>query len=133
MRFVRLGKNATYLDKASGAYNYRKIIDQLCIGRRQRLGLPLLPCHLEESHLQQTDAKNKETTRLHDKTNAHAKELLDLGPGERVWIQHHQTKEWYKQATVVESRHSGRAYELVDDDGKTYYTSSDVCASSTHH
>ena len=31
MRFVRSGKNATHIDKASGAYDYRKIIDQLCI------------------------------------------------------------------------------------------------------
>ena len=38
-----------------------------------------------------------------------------------MWIQHHQTKEWYKQATIIESRHSGIAYKLVDDDGKTYY------------
>ena len=38
-----------------------------------------------------------------------------------MWIQHHQTKKWYKQATVLESRHNGRAYELIDDEGKTYY------------
>ena len=36
-------------------------------------------------------------------------------------LKHHQTKEWYKQAKIVESRHNGRAYELIDDDGKTYY------------
>ena len=77
--------------------------------------MPLLPCHLEESHLQPQDAKNKELTRLHDKADANAKEILDLRPGERVWIQHHQTKEWYKQATIGEGRHSGRAYKLVDD------------------
>ena len=95
---------------------------QLFFGRRQRLGLPLLPCRLEENHLHNTDAKNKEATRLHDKANTQATEPLDLRPGERVRIQHHQTKEWYKQATIIESRHSGRAYELVDDNGKTYFT-----------
>ena len=63
--------------------------------------------------------RTKEVTHLQDKADAHSKALLALRPGERVWIQHHQTKEWYKQATIVESRHSGRAYELVDDDGKT--------------
>ena len=94
---------------------------QLFFGRRQRLGLPLLPQHLEENHLQCTDAKNKEATRLHDKANTQATELPDLRPQERVWIQHHQTKDWYKQAAIIESRHNGRAYELVDDDGKTYY------------
>ena len=31
MRFLRSGKNATNIDKASGAYDYRKVIDQLCI------------------------------------------------------------------------------------------------------
>ena len=31
MRFVRSGKYATHIDKASGAYDYRKIIDQLCV------------------------------------------------------------------------------------------------------
>ena len=50
-----------------------------------------------------------------------ATDLLDLRPNDRVWIQHHQSKEWYKQATVQESRHNGRAYELLDDQGKTYY------------
>ena len=39
---------------------------QLFFGRRQRLGLPLLQSHLEENHLQNTDAKNKKATRLHD-------------------------------------------------------------------
>ena len=82
--------------------------------------LPLLPCHLEQSHLR-GDEKNKEVTRLRKKANTHSRELIDLRTGERVWIQHHQTKEWYKQETVIESRHSGRAYELVDDGGKTYY------------
>ena len=76
---------------------------QLFFGRRQRLGLPLLQHHLEENHLQNTDAKNKETTRLHNKADASATELIDLRPKDRVWIQHHQTKEWYKQATIVES------------------------------
>ena len=65
--------------------------------------------------------QRKEVTRLHNKANTHSTDLLDLRPGERVWIQHHQTKEWYNQAIIVESRHSGRANELVDDNGKTYY------------
>ena len=59
--------------------------------------------------------------RAHTKAGAHATDLPDLRSEDRVWIQHHQTKEWYKQATVVESRHNGRAYELIDDEGKTYY------------
>ena len=60
-------------------------------------------------------------TRLHNKTDASATELIDLRPKDRVWIQHHKTKELYKQAMIVESRHNGRAYELIDNDGKTYY------------
>ena len=68
---------------------------QLFFMRRQRLALPLLQHHLEENHLQNTDTKNKEATRLHDKANAQATELIDLRPKDRVWIQHHQTKEWY--------------------------------------
>ena len=55
------------------------------------------------------------------KADAQATNLPDLRPNDRVWIQHHQTKEWYKQATVLESRHNGRAYKLLDDEGKTYY------------
>ena len=31
MRLVRSGKNATHIDKASNAYAYRRVIDQLCI------------------------------------------------------------------------------------------------------
>ena len=94
---------------------------QLFFGRRQRLGLSLLQHHLEENLLPNADAKNKEATRLHNKADANATELLDLRPNDRVCIQHHQTKEWYKLATVLESRHNGRAYELLDDEGKTYY------------
>ena len=92
----------------------------LFFGRRQRLGLSLLPCHLEESHTRD-ESKNKEVTRVHAKAKEHSRELIDLRPGERVWIQHHQTKDWYKQATIIQSRHNDRVYELVDDDGKTYY------------
>ena len=77
--------------------------------------------HLEASHLRNTDEKNKEATRTHSKADAQGTDLPDLRPNDRVWIQHHQTKEWYKQATIVKSRHTGRAYELVNDDGKTYY------------
>ena len=85
----------------------------------------LLEQHLEASHLQNTDEKNKEATRTHIKADAHATDLPDLRPEDRVWIQYHQTKEWYKQATVVQSRHNGRAYELIDDEGKTYYREGD--------
>ena len=74
----------------------RKLSSSALLRQASKTHLPLLSCHLEENHLQNTDAKNKEATHLHDKANAHAKELLDLRPGERVWIQHHQTKEWYK-------------------------------------
>ena len=59
--------------------------------------------------------------RAHKKADAQATDLPDLQPNNRVWIQHHQTKEWYKKAMVLEIRHNGRAYELLDDDGKTYY------------
>ena len=67
------------------------------------------------------DEKNKEATRTHKKADAQATDLPDLRPNDRVWIQHHRSKEWYKQATVLENRHNGRAYELLDDEGKTYY------------
>ena len=42
---------------------------QFFFGRRQRFGLPLLQHHVEGNHLQNTDAKNKETTRLHNKAD----------------------------------------------------------------
>ena len=42
---------------------------------------------------------------------------FNLGKGCGFSIIKHRSK----QATVIESRYSGRAYELVDDDGKTYY------------
>ena len=76
---------------------------QLFLGRRQRLGLPLLTQHLEAIHLRSPDEKNKEATRTHKKADAQATDLPDLRPNDRVWIQHHQSKEWYKQATVLES------------------------------
>ena len=75
---------------------------QLFFGRRQRLGLPLLAQHLEETHLRDPDGRNKEATRTHKKADEEATDLPDLRPNDRVWIQHHQSKEWYKQATVQE-------------------------------
>ena len=78
--------------------------------------------NISKKHTQETrKEETKEATRTHDKADEEATNLPDLRPNDRVWIQHHQSKEWYKQATVQESRHNGRAYELIDDEGKTYY------------
>ena len=88
-------RNTSHQDESSPA--------QLFFGRRQRIGLPLLDQHLEASHLKNADEKNKEATRTHNKADAQATDLPDLRPNDRVWIQHHQTKELYKQATVLES------------------------------
>ena len=53
---------------------------QLFFGSCQRLGLPLLSCHLEENHLQHTDAKNKEATRSTIKQTLMLKSYLTSDP-----------------------------------------------------
>ena len=40
--------------------------------------------------------------------------------GDKVWMQHHTTKKWYKTAVIIEIRHSGRAYLVKDDLGQSY-------------
>ena len=61
---------------------------QLFFGRRQRLGLPLLAQHLEETHLRDPDGRNKEATRTHHRADEEATDLPDLRLNDRVWIQH---------------------------------------------
>ena len=40
----------------------------------------------------------------------HTVSLPDFNVGDRVWMQHHATKKWYKTASIIEIRHGGRAY-----------------------
>ena len=53
---------------------------QLFFGRRQRLGLPLLPQHLEIAHSRDPEGRNKEATRTHDRADQEATDLVDLRP-----------------------------------------------------
>ena len=38
----------------------------------------------------------------------------------RVWMQHHQTKEWYQQATIVAMHSNEQTYTVQNDLGSTY-------------
>ena len=44
----------------------------------------------------------------------------DFAVGDKVWMQHHATKKWYKTAIITEIRHGGRAYLVTDQDGQLY-------------
>ena len=75
-------------------------------GRHQRLGLPMLPELLHQSRVDPSsrDHLHKEHIAGRD---LHTVTLDDFCMGDKVWMQHHTTKQWYKTATVIKIRHGG--------------------------
>ena len=49
--------------------------------------------------------------------NTHAQEIPSLPLGAQVWIQHHKTKKWERQARIIEIRQDGRLYLLETANG----------------
>ena len=92
---------------------------QLFFGRRQRLGLPLLPEMLSQSNVDPSTRDSLNKDRISDR-DTHTVCLPDFAMGDRVWMQHHSTKKWYKTACIIEIRHGGRAYLVKDDNGQLY-------------
>ena len=92
---------------------------QLFFGRRQRLGLPMLPEAFDQSPADPStrDSLHEARTKSRDTNTAC---LPDFAVGDEVWMQHHATKKWYKTACVIEIRHGGRAYLVKDKDGQLY-------------
>ena len=41
--------------------------------------------------------------------NTHAREIQTLPLGAKVWIEHHETKKWDRQAIIIEIRQDGRS------------------------
>ena len=58
--------------------------------------------------------------KLRNNRDRHTKKIAQLHIGQRVWMQHHQTKEWYQQATVVAMHTNGQTYTVQNDQGSTY-------------
>ena len=52
--------------------------------------------------------------------DSHLAVLSNFVLGDRVWMQHHSTKKWYKTAIITEIWHSGKAYEVRDSPVNTY-------------
>ena len=92
---------------------------QLFFGRRQRLGLPVLPEALDQSPADPSprDFLHENRNKNRDKSTAC---YSDFAVGDKVWMQHHATKKWYKTAIIAEIRHGGRAYLVKDQDGQLY-------------
>ena len=80
---------------------------QLFFGRRQRLGLPVIPEALDQSPTDPSarDLLHENRSKNRDKSTAC---YSDFAVGDKVWMQHHATKKWYKTAIITEIRHGGR-------------------------
>ena len=50
----------------------------------------------------------------------HTRKFRPLRKGQRVWMQHPHTKEWYQQATIVDILQGGQTYIVLSDNGSTY-------------
>ena len=87
---------------------------QLFFGRRQRLGLPMLPELLHQSAIDPSSRDSLHKERIADR-DLHTVSLNDFSVGDRVWMQHYATKKWYKTAIIIKIRHWGRAYLVKDD------------------
>ena len=92
---------------------------QLFFGRRQRLGLPMLPELLLQSQIDPSTHDSLHKERIADR-DLHTVSLPDFNVGDRVWMQHHATKKWYKTVSIIEIRHGGRAHLVKDDSGQQY-------------
>ena len=82
-------------------------------GRCQRLGLPMLPNLLVQSKIDPSTHDSLHEERIRDR-DAHTFCLPDFNVGDRVWMQHHATKKWYKTACIIEIRHGGVPYPYMD-------------------
>ena len=49
--------------------------------------------------------------------NTHAQEIPSLPLGAQLWIRHHETKKWDRQAKIIEVRQDGRSYLLETANG----------------
>ena len=49
--------------------------------------------------------------------NTQAQDMPSLPLGAQVWIQHHETKKWDRQAKIIEVRQDGRSYLLETANG----------------
>ena len=80
--------------------------EKLFFGRRQRLGLPMLPELLDQStvDLSTRDCLHRERIANRD---AHTAILDNFSVGDKEWMQHHATKKWYKTTVIIKIRHGG--------------------------
>ena len=95
---------------------------QLFFGRQQRLGLPMLPELLDQSAFDPSPRDALHRTCIADR-DAHTAIMPNIAVGDRVSMQHHATKKWYKTAIITEIRHDGRAYAVKDNSGQVYIRS----------
>ena len=87
--------------------------------RKQRQSWPILE---EDLQLAPPDMSKKldKNIKLRNNRDRHTKKFAQLHIGQRVWMQHHQTKEWYQQATVVAMHSNGQTYTVQSNLGSTY-------------
>ena len=87
--------------------------------RKQRQSWPILA---EDLQLAPPDMSRKldKNIKLRNNRDRHTKKFAQLHIGQRVWMQHHQTKEWYQQATVIAMHSNGQTYTVQSDLGSTY-------------
>ena len=92
---------------------------QLMMGRRLNIGLPVLEESLLPSPYQLAAHEQKKAVTLKGRKNydARAKSMPAFKPGDRVYVQHPQTKRWSMKAEVIALR-GEHTYELACPEGQ---------------
>ena len=91
---------------------------ELFYGRKLRQTLPMLPItEWTDQDVSSRDATHTKQAELHDRNTSNFKQLE---PGQRVLIQHHESKEWAIKGTITATRQDGYSYVVLTDKGKTF-------------
>ena len=87
--------------------------------RKQRQSWPMLSTELQLAPPDMSH-KLKLNSKLIRNRDRHTRKFQQLHLGQRVWMQHPHTKEWYQQATVTDILQGGQTYRVQGENGATY-------------
>ena len=88
---------------------------QLFFGRRQRQVLPMMTDKLLPA-LQDTTNRDKLSADKTRRRNLHTRSYDSFNIGDKMWLQHHDTKDWSTQAVILAPR-AGGSYYIQTDSG----------------
>ena len=87
--------------------------------RKQRQSWPLLSTELQLAPPDMSPKLDLNSKLIRNR-DRHTRKFRPLRIGQRVWMQHPHTKEWYQQATIVDILQGGQTYRVQSENGSTY-------------